>query len=215
MMRLAQQVAASLGGFPIMLGPAVSDIRGSSRLRTDKKVFVDSLLSRLEVLGALNLPSVCWSQHNYDDVTYDRGPGSPTGNIELGTLDTRARLTSHGWRGWPTQNAADPRMLLTEGGVTLQDVMAKYGQGGSLTTDRGGNVPPISQSQYLAKQAALLERAWNRMRTNTEGAGVGMMTNYLFWTDPNYDSGLVDSPTNSPPNGAIRPAYNTWKSLVP
>ena len=87
-------------------------------------------------------------------------------------------------------------MLLTEGGVTLPNVAARWG-----ITD------PAAK---LAKQADLVQRNWNRMASATEGAGIAMTAQYLWYTDPNYDDGLCETFESG---GATRPAYKTWKAL--
>jgi hypothetical protein len=37
-----------------------------------------------------------------------------------------------------------------------------------------------------------------------------MTSNYLWYTDPNFDSGLRDTVESG---GAKRPAYSTWRGL--
>jgi hypothetical protein len=80
--------------------------------------------------------------------------------------------------------------------VTLPNVGARWG-----ITD------PTAQR---AKQAELLQRNWNRMVTTTEGAGIAMLAQYLWYTDPNYDDGLCETFETG---GATRPAYATWKAM--
>ena len=48
------------------------------------------------------------------------------------------------------------------------------------------------------------------MVTTTEGVGIAMLAQYLWYTDPNYDDGLCETFESG---GATRPAYATWKAL--
>jgi hypothetical protein len=160
------------------------------------------LLPALAATGFVAGARFAWSHHNYTDVTYDQGagstyPGAATDATRLTNraADTRRRLVGC-WAGWPAADAANPQLLLTEGGVTLPNVGARWG-----ITD------PAAQR---AKQAELLQRNWNRMVTTTEGAGIAMLAQYLWYTDPNYDDGLCETFETG---GATRPAYATWKAM--
>ena len=59
-------------------------------------------------------------------------------------------------------------------------------------------------------QADLIGRNWDRMNAGPDSAGIAMISQYLWYTDPNYDSGLCDT---SESGGATRPAYATWGGL--
>jgi hypothetical protein len=110
----------------------------------------------------------------------------------------RARLVARGWAGWPNGSSTDPGLLLTEGGVTLA----------SIASASRWNIS--DRTAQLAKQAELLQRNWDRMNAGPDSAGISMVSQYLWYTDPNYDSGLCDT---SESGGAKRPAYATWRSL--
>jgi len=71
-------------------------------------------------------------------------------------------------------------------------------------------IPDSNQAAQRAKQADLIQRAWDRMASTADGAGIAVMSNYLWYTDPNFDSGLADTFASG---GAIRPAYTTWRGL--
>jgi hypothetical protein len=87
--------------------------------------------------------------------------------------------------------------MITEGGVTLANVRSRYGLTDAAAVQR--------------KQGELLQRNWNRMAPSTgEGAGIAMVCQYLLHTDPNFDSGLCETPETG---GAVRSAYATWKAL--
>ena len=49
------------------------------------------------------------------------------------------------------------------------------------------------------------------MASSAEGAGIAVAANYLWYTDPNFDSGLCE--TLETGGGATRPAYTTWGGL--
>src|SRR3954451_12906284 len=105
-----------------------------------------------------------------------------------------------GWAGWPAGDPADPWLMLTEGGVTMQ----------SIRSTARWAIPDTDPAAQRAKQADLVQRSWNRMASATEGAGIAVTSNYLWYTDPNFDSGLCDTFAGG---GATRPAYATWGSL--
>jgi len=202
MFATAQQITAQFGGEPMLCGPGTSDTTDGGRLRTAYHSFTERLLPALQAIGFVAGPRFAWSHHNYTDVTYDQGvgstfPGAATDPTRLTNraADTRRRLAGR-WAGWPAADAANPQVLLTEGGVTLPNVAARWG-----ITD------PAAK---LAKQADLLQRNWNRMASATEGAGIAMTAQYLWYTDPNYDDGLCETFESG---GATRPAYRTWKAL--
>jgi hypothetical protein len=199
----AQRITARYGGEPMLCGPGISDTTDGGRLRTAYHSFTERLLPALAGLGFVPGPRFAWSHHNYTDVTYDMGPGStfpgaatdPT-RLTNRAADVRRRLVGR-WAGWPAADAANPQVLLTEGGVTLPNIAARWG-----ITD------PAAQR---AKQAELVQRNWNRMAVNTgAGAGIAMLAYYLWYTDPNYDCGLAETFESG---GATRPAYRTWKAL--
>jgi hypothetical protein len=73
-----------------------------------------------------------------------------------------------------------------------------------LITESGARV---DKAGGLLEQADLLERSARRMLLGPEGEGVAMVCQYLFVTDPNYDSGLCGV------DGAPRPAYYAWSGL--
>jgi hypothetical protein len=199
----AQRITARYGGEPMLCGPGTSDTTDGGRLRTAYHSFTERLLPALAAAGFTAGPRFAWSHHNYTDVTYDMGagstfPGAATDATRLTNraADTRRRLVGR-WAGWPAGDANNPQVLLTEGGVTLPNIAARWG-----ITD------PAAQR---AKQAELVQRNWNRMAPATgEGAGIAMLGYYLWYTDPNYDCGLADTFESG---GATRPAYKTWKAL--
>lgn len=184
------------------MGPGCADGVDNNRLRTGYHSFAERLLTALAGVGFVPGPKFAWTHHNYSDVTYDLGPGSTSPDAGTNSTrqtnratDMRRRLVGR-WAGWPNGDAANPSVLLTEGGVTLTSVAARW-----------GIIDPAAQR---TKQAELIKRNWDRMVTDTEGAGIEMWSQYLFYTDPSYGCGLCDT---FEAGGAKRPAYTTWRSL--
>jgi hypothetical protein len=137
-----------------------------------------------------------WSHHNYRDVECDREVRSVVRNGQLATPDYPStnsaawvrRLLVVGvdegrdryrWTGWP--RAGRPELLLTEGGARLNGLVEKYS---------------IDFNDYRGlknKQAALVKRNFDRMSDERGlGEGIAMVSQYLTYTDPCFDSGLFD-----------------------
>ena len=147
--------------------------------------FTDRLLDALDARGFAAGPRFAWTHHNYADVAYGTRR----------TADVRRRLIGR-WAGWPAGDAGAPQLMITEGGVTLQTIARRL-----------GIVDPVAQR---AKQAELLHEAYARLAAGPDGAGVALVTQYLFYSDPHYDSGLCDTPEAG---GAVRPAFEAWQAL--
>jgi hypothetical protein len=194
MFATAQQVTAAYGGAPILAGPGNADQSDTNRLKTGYASFANRLLDALAAASFTAGPSFVFTHHNYTDVTYDEGPGStspdaasqPTRQTNR-AADMRRRLIGH-WAGWPAGDANNPQIFLTEGGVTLGNIASKW----RIT----------SAGAQRTKQADLLRRNWNRMASGPDSAGIAMLSQYLFYTDRNYDDGLT-RPTR--PAGARGP----------
>lgn len=208
----AKQIVASIGGAPIVGGPAIADL-GPDLLAGNRNYFdfTDLVLQRLSGNGFYDVSpnTVCvWTHHNYTDVTYDQGvntnaPDRPTyfagqtqfDRYHLRSAWARLILSTRGWRGFPNNNPSDPRIYLTEGGAQRQVVVPRWG---------------ITDAQFPATQAVLVGRNLARLSDDVaaNGAGIDMMTNYLQITVPTYDTGMFEPP----PGLAARPLYtSTWK----
>jgi hypothetical protein len=202
MFATAQTIVARYGNEPMLGGPAMADSVGDTRLRTGYGTLSDRLLPALRAARFTAGARFVWTHHNYTDVTFDQGPGTtaPDAATAARTLnfaaDMRRRLVAGGWAGWPAGDPADPWIMLTEGGVTLQSARTRWG-----ITDA---------TAQRAKQAQLIRRAWDRMASTPDGAGIAVASNYLWYTDPNFDSGLCDALAAG---GATRPAFTTWAGL--
>ncbi len=146
--------------------------------------FTDRLLDALDARGFVAGARFAWTHHNYADVAYATSR----------TADVRRRLVGR-WAGWPDGDAGNPQLLLTEGGVTLATIARRL-----------RIADPKAQR---ARQAQLLTAAYERL-SGEQGAGVALVTQYLFHTDPRYDSGLCESAGRG---GARRPAFEAWRAL--
>jgi len=205
MFATAKAIVAQYGNEPMLGGPGLADSVGDTRLRTGYGTLSDRLLPALTAAGFAAGARFAWTHHNYTDVTFDQGPGTtappvtdPASRTTNFAADMRRRLIAGGWAGWPAADPADPWIMLTEGGVTIQSI--RNAQRWNITDPAG----------QRAKQAELIGRAWDRMASTPDGAGIAVASNYLWYTDPNFDSGLCDTLAAG---GATRPAYTTWGSL--
>jgi hypothetical protein len=204
MFATAKTIVARYGNEPMLGGPGLADSIGDTRVRTGYGSLSDRLLPALAAAGFTAGARFAWTHHNYTDVTFDQGPGTTapdaptTPRTTSFAADMRRRLIAGGWAGWPAGSAADPWIMLTEGGVTLQSIRSPT---------RWNIADPAAQR---AKQAELIQRAWNRMAATADGTGIAVGAQYLWYTDPNFDSGLCDALADG---GATRPAYTTWGAL--
>jgi hypothetical protein len=188
----AQAVNARYGNRVLLLGPATADRTGDSRLASAYSTFTRALVQRLTAIAFKATSTFAWSVHNYTDVEYDQGAGSSLGRTTNRAADVR-RLIAGAWAGWPSSSAANPGIAITEGGARLVKLASVYG---------------LSDPAALrSKQASLLKANWDRMYLGSDGAGVGMLSWYLFYTDVNFDDGLCEV------DGTKRPAYSTWGTL--
>lgn len=147
--------------------------------------FTERLLDELDRRRFVAGTRFAWTHHNYGDVAY----------ATQRTAAVRRRLAGR-WAGWPEGDAGEPQLLITEGGVTLRTIAKRF-----------GIADPAAQR---IKQADLLRASWERMASTPEGDGVALVTQYLFHTDPRYDSGLCETAESG---GARRPAFDAWRSL--
>ena len=206
MFATAKTIVARYGNEPMLGGPATADAVGDTRLRTGYGTLSDRLLPALGAAGFTGGSRFVWTHHNYTDVTFDQGPGSTAPDAATTPRTTsfaanmRARLIAGGWAGWPAANPADPGVMLTEGGVTIQ----------SIRSTTRWNIPDSNPVAQREKQAELIRRAWDRMASTPDGTGIAVTSNYLWYTDPNFDSGLCDALASG---GATRPAYTSWGGL--
>jgi hypothetical protein len=188
-----------------------------------------------------------WTHHNYRDVECDkkvvlRGKLSKeereiTNSAAWVRWMIIAGDSRYKWTGWPS---GSPQVLITEGGARLDGLLLKYPN----LEDKKKPQQQIENQQI--KQRALVERNFWRMAGLGEdrrlGEGIGMVSAYLTYTDPVFDSGLFDfvGLCERPPNymgsspiwmeraceptkpcksictgqwGKKRKVYDLWKSL--
>jgi hypothetical protein len=181
----AQIVASRHLASPLLVGPATSDAIGDSPTRTSFDRFTTALLDALDARGFVPGSRFAWSHHSYADVEGElTGPANRAAAV-------RATLTGR-WAGWPSGDPSNPGLLITETGARLDRIAGRR----ALTGNAAGQ-----------RQAELIERYWQRTRFTPDGAGIGMVCQYLFVTDANYDTGLCEL------DGTPRPAYRAWATL--
>jgi hypothetical protein len=177
MFATAQAIAARHDAAPLLMGPATSDVTGDSRLAIGYDTFTELLLDELARIGVVAGPRFAWSHHNYTDV-------------EEALDDTRAAtvagMLAGRWTGMPA-------LFIPEGGARLSRIARIYNT--------------VDPDELRLLQAELIERNARLMSDVAGGAGVAMIGQYLFFTDPNFDSGLCE------PDGTRRPAFGTWAEL--
>jgi len=189
MMATAQAIGERNGNRLLLGGPAVWDgpKRGASRSRlwTGYEEFTARLLDELDEIGFRAGERFVWTQHNYMDTLFGHGrPGSPANRAAR----TRAMLVDR-WSGLGGPNA--PEVWLTEGGADLRERV-------------------LGADKQL--QARLVGENWNRMAdAGGDGAGIGMVTNYLGYSEHHYDTGMRD-PLDA--GGAARPLERAWAQLA-
>jgi hypothetical protein len=180
MFETAQAVAGDVG----LLGPSTADrVDTGSRLGCGYDVFTSALLDELEARGFSGGPGFGWAHHNYTDVELAQSGASNRAARVRSLLEGR-------WAGWPYGDTANPQVFITEGGARLARIASVYGTGDTR-----------------AKQAELVQGNWDRNYASADGTGIAMVSQYLFFTDPNFDDGLCDA------DGTRRPAYATWSGL--
>jgi hypothetical protein len=170
-------------GAPLLVAPATADRAGTDALETDHLEFARNLLDELDAIGFRADARTAWSHHNYADVESDGGE-------RIAALHD---LLAGRWTGWPAADPSAPGILVTESGARL------------TTISRAEKI--VDPATLLSRQAELIARGFERLRTGPEGAGVALVLHYLFVTDFNYDSGLCDL------DGRPRPAYYAWAEL--
>jgi len=187
MMVTSQAVAERHGERMLIAGPGTWDgpkgdpsVISDSRLYTDYATFTEALLDELEARDFTAGSRFVWTQHNYNDTIFRHG--------RPGAFRNRAahaqRLLVGRWSGYGDQRS--PELWLTEGGA---DLRAKTVAGDRRT------------------QARLVRENWELM---AGAEGIGMVTNYLGYSAPSFDTGLRD-PLDA--GGAPRPVQDTWGRL--
>lgn len=172
-----------------LLGPATSDSSEASYKRTPYYEFSRELFKWLKAMRFRPGPHVAWSHHNYGDVEYARHdlsrPGRDPDQCSTNSAAWTRKLLKDGsagyrWEGWP-RGGNNPELLITEGGARLELIPR-------LWNVRAGDVASIKGTQAL-----LVADNFNRMNAGPLSNGIAMTNNYLTYSDPRYDTGLLDS----------------------
>lgn len=222
MMKTAKQIAGILNKTPIMAGPSVYDTDLTTANRTDYDLFTRQVLGGLANNGfyalrdSAGLPydyAFVWTMHNYNDVERDHGPdtNTPDATTYYPRDPVRARtvirtrrvaglMSTRGWKGWPNGTPGYPGMFITEGGADVTRLQQNV-------------YPGLSATDARTAQALLLQRSLQRLSNDDTGLGVGMMTNYLWYSGfagSNGNTGVLDETNSAYAGGAVRPAATIW-----
>jgi hypothetical protein len=182
MMATAQQVADAHGNTTLLFAPSCADSEIVSRTVTQYDEFAAALLDALEAAGQPAGPMMAWAHHNYTDLERRAG--------ESYLQKLRAVLRGR-WTGYA--EGEPPTVFVTEGGVRVSKMRLYY-----------------PDEDPLEAQARSLLEGWERhARDDGAGAGVAMLAQYLTYTDPRFDAGLLDPW----PSTRRRPIYDAWGSL--
>lgn len=205
MFHTAQEITALYSNEPLLAGPATADptARGDEWSKTGYGFFTLDLINMLNATAFNGRDKFIWTQHNYNDVTFDHGPNSTAPDADTNDFEKRntnrandvRRFLVGRWTGWPYADATRPFIWLTEGGVQREKLTrAPWNLGSTAAVN--------------AKQQELLSRAWDRMSSASESPGISMFSNYLLYSATTFDSGLRNF------DGTNRPAYDPeWKSF--
>lgn len=193
----AKKVITYTGNAPMIGGPCVHDTDSEDSNKLNYYDFTRRVLDRLgsngfyairDANGASVDHRVVWTMHNYNDVERDHGSNTlapdrstyhPTSSIRARTV-LRSRkiaeqLNAFGWRGWPNGTPGEPGIFITEGGTDLDRMRSIWGFSDYNTAAQG--------------QANLLQRSLDRLGNDTSGWGVGLTTNYLWYSGPANSGG--------------------------
>lgn len=181
-----------------LLGPATAGLGSSNPYAFTRQLLTALKAEEKAKRFHLKTNIFAWSHHNYEDVA----AGMPL----RGSSAQRIRGILKGTWGGYLSTLTDPHIFLTEGGYhrpdgTIENTIASRHQDDTQTRD-------LKQS---------IMRLKNSKGAGGPGAGIEMFTNFLFYTAPQYDSGLCRPSLNKkpppPPSFASfkRPAYAVWK----
>jgi hypothetical protein len=201
---------------PFLLAPATDDYYCDDTktppvfdtdARTSYATFTNNLASLLTASRFTAPTDMIWSHHNYSDMSFDYGTGTtyPGQSVQCPGLNraqyVRDNLIGR-WTGGPYGDANAPYVFLTEGGVLRSGDWKKIWFGSSSYNTASG---------MDAKHGVLMQKSLDRMQNEEDGQGIGMMTQYLNWTQ-GFDSGIRNPPD---PTGAKRqPAYDIWSGAT-
>jgi hypothetical protein len=212
MFKTAQTIVKSYGNTLRLAGPGTADISNKTNTSTVTNYadFTEELLISLRRIGFVADKNFAWSHHNYGDVEYDRDKvkREQLKKTDLPDVNSAAWVrwmivagnSKYKWEGWP--NKKEPQLLITEGGARLNALVTKY-----QINPKDFPSEKEFRNGLQKKQAALVKRNFLRMsgqRDSRLGEGIAMVSSYLTYTDPIYDSGMFDfigqcqKPANAP-----------------
>jgi hypothetical protein len=101
------------------------------------------------------------------------------------------------WQGWPSRS--NPQILITEGGAIMDRIAANQAFKGEPTGCERNPDPDLTQCHFSARniqtmlrlQSELVTANFRLMNDEPHGKDVWMVSNYLTYTDPCFDSGLL------------------------
>lgn len=191
----------------ILAGPTTADYNGPTNNQyTNYLDFTSSLLALFKSVNFTAGPDFVWTHHNYNDVIYDRGPGSLSGQTMMLASNVVSALNSGGWTG------SSLGLFLTEGGARREQISTVWPEGFNGIAPS----PTYTLEQLDSIQAQLVSRLWARCNNDTvgEGAQIGMFPNWgMYSYNPAlFDTGLLDTYQSSVPDRE-RPVYSFWKGL--
>jgi hypothetical protein len=197
MMETVDALARSHPNPPLLLAPSCSDSLtvAPRTVTTNHKnpytpsddPFTESLVRALAARGFAGGERWVWAYHNYSDVER---------NYQH-VVHLRRILAEGGWAGRRLDGG--PEVWCTEGGCRIAVTNTRFAPtlGRDLTAD-----------ERRAYQARVLTEALARHHyAKGAGAGVGMLTQYTTYADPNFDDGLLEA---AAAGGAPRPALKAW-----
>ncbi len=178
----AQAVADGVGGTSLLFAPSAADSEVRTRIVTHFDEFAAALLDALQAAAIQVGPRVAWAHHNYSDLER---------RWDTTYLQQLRDVLRGRWTGF--EEGEPPTVFVTEGGARLSKMRALY-----------------PAEDPLAAQAESLRQGWDRhVRDDGPGAGVAMLAQYQTYSDPRFDTGLLDPW----PSTVRRPAYDVWASL--
>jgi hypothetical protein len=187
-------LAGSTSDTDVEINPRTTTIAHRSKYTTTQQTLVEPLLEELRARGFAGGDHWIWSYHNYSDVE----------RAESHVSYLRQALVAGGWNGRRLDGG--PELYCTEGGARLTGL-------NSATTGRfrlalGRALTPQEQRFYQGQ--VITESLSRHHYSKGVGAGVGMLTQYLTYSDANFDSGLLDTLGSG---GAERPALAAWSAV--
>jgi hypothetical protein len=205
MMQTMDGIAREYGSSVPCLAPSTSDTDVVVNFRTTTtahrseyteatQTFVEPLLDELRARGFAGGDHWIWTYHNYSDVE----------RAQSHVVYLRKALVAGGWNG--RQLDGGPEVWCTEGGCRLMGVNASMSR---FRKPLGNRVLTDAEQRFY--QGQVITEALSRHHfSKGVGAGVGMLTQYLTFSDTNFDSGLLDAASRG---GAERPALAAWSAM--